>query len=265
MERQSVDYSKGRDIMKKKLSLILAILTTAALISLTACSGNNSPASEESSQSQNNVQSSQEPGSDTSDDKSDDSSSGADSSDDTSSDDNSSDDTSSEDNSSDDTSSEDNSSDDTSSEDNSSDDTSSEDNSSNDTSSDSGEPVAPSEKGDGIAKAAYDMLGKPFTEGGYQAETGFDNSGLIYYALTSNGIDCPRGLTAQKDMGKEVTLDALQKGDIVFIKDGDSFFGGVYTGDDTLVFSPYPGQKVRTANLKSVYYIDNFLKAVRVG
>ena len=231
--------------MKKKLSLILAILTTAALISLTACSGNNSPASEESSQSQNNVQSSQEPGSDTSDDKSDDSSSGADSSDDTSS--------------------EDNSSDDTSSEENSSDDTSSEDNSSNDTSSDSGEPVAPSEKGDGIAKAAYDMLGKPFTEGGYQAETGFDNSGLIYYALTSNGIDCPRGLTAQKDMGKEVTLDALQKGDIVFIKDGDSFFGGVYTGDDTLVFSPYPGQKVRTANLKSVYYIDNFLKAVRVG
>ena len=231
--------------MKKKLSLILAILTTAALISLTACSGNNSPASEESSQSQNNVQSSQEPSSDTSGDKSDDSSSEADSSDDTSS--------------------EDNSSDDTSSEDNSSDDTSSEDNSSDDTSSDSGEPVAPSEKGDDIAKAAYDMLGKPFTEGGYQAETGFDNSGLIYYALTSNGIDCPRGLTAQKDMGKEVTLDALQKGDIVFIKDGDSFFGGVYTGDDTLVFSPYPGQKVRTANLKSVYYIDNFLKAVRVG
>ena len=251
--------------MKKKLSLILAILTTAALISLTACSGNNSPASEESSQSQNNVQSSQESSSDTSGDKSDDSSSEADSSDDTSSENNSSDDTSSEDNSSDDTSSEDNSSDDTSSEDNSSDDTSSEDNSSDDTSSDSGEPVAPSEKGDDIAKAAYDMLGKPFTEGGYQAETGFDNSGLIYYALTSNGIDCPRGLTAQKDMGKEVTLDALQKGDIVFIKDGDSFFGGVYTGDDTLVFSPYPGQKVRTANLKSVYYIDNFLKAVRVS
>lgn len=250
--------------MKKKLSLILAILTTAALISLTACSGNNSPASEESSQSQNNVQSSQEPGSDTSDDKSDDSSSGADSSDDTSSEDNSSDDTSSEDNSSDDTSSEDNSSDDTSSEDNSSDDTSSEDNSSDDTSSDSGEPVAPSEKGDGIAKSAYDMLGKPFTEGGYSAETGFDNSGLIYYALTSNGVDCPRGLTAQKEMGTEIALEKLEKGDIVFIKDGDSFFGGIYTGDDTIVFSPYPGQKVRIASMKSVYYTDNFLKAVRV-
>lgn len=250
--------------MKKKLSLILAILTTAALISLTACSGNNSPASEESSQSQNNVQSSQEPGSDTSDDKSDDSSSGADSSDDTSSEDNSSDDTSSEDNSSDNTSSEDNSSDNTSSEDNSSDNTSSEDNSSDNTSSDSTESPAPSEKGDAIAKSAYDMLGKPFTEGGYSAETGFDNSGLIYYALTSNGVDCPRGLTAQKEMGTEIALEKLEKGDIVFIKDGDSFFGGIYTGDDTIVFSPYPGQKVRTASMKSVYYTDNFLKAVRV-
>ena len=228
------------------------MFTVLALASLTACSGNNSPSYESGNDPQNSTQSSVAESSDSS-------------SDNTSSEDNSSDDTSSEDNSSDNTSSEDNSSDNTSSEDNSSDDTSSEDNSSNDTSSDSGEPVAPSEKGDGIAKAAYDMLGKPFTEGGYQAETGFDNSGLIYYALTSNGIDCPRGLTAQKDMGKEVTLDALQKGDIVFIKDGDSFFGGVYTGDDTLVFSPYPGQKVRTANLKSVYYIDNFLKAVRVG
>ena len=109
------------------------------------------------------------------------------------------------------------------------------------------------------------MLGKPFTDGGYKPETGFDNSGLIYYALTNAGLECPRGLTAQKDMGKEVQLSDLQKGDIVFIKDGDSFFGGIYTGDDTMVFSPYPGQTVRTANLKSIYYIDNFLKAVRVG
>ena len=108
------------------------------------------------------------------------------------------------------------------------------------------------------------MLGKPFTEGGYSAETGFDNSGLIYYALTSNGVDCPRGLTAQKEMGTEIALEKLEKGDIVFIKDGDSFFGGIYTGDDTIVFSPYPGQKVRTASMESVYYTDNFLKAVRV-
>ena len=237
--------------MKKKLSLILAMFTVLALASLTACSGNNSPSYESGNDPQNSTQSSVAESSDSS-------------SDNTSSEDNSSDDTSSEDNSSDNTSSEDNSSDNTSSEDNSSDNTSSEDNSADNTSSDSTEPPAPPEKGDAIAKSAYDMLGKPFTEGGYSAETGFDNSGLIYYALTSNGVDCPRGLTAQKEMGTEIALEKLEKGDIVFIKDGDSFFGGIYTGDDTIVFSPYPGQKVRTASMKSVYYTDNFLKAVRV-
>lgn len=237
--------------MKKKLSLILAMFTVLALASLTACSGNNSPSYESGNDPQNGTQSSVGESSDSS-------------SDNTSSEDNSSDDTSSEDNYSDNTLSEDNSSDNTSSEDNSSDNTSSEDNSSDNTSSDSTEPPAPSEKGDAIAKSAYDMLGKPFTEGGYSAETGFDNSGLIYYALTSNGVDCPRGLTAQKEMGTEIALEKLEKGDIVFIKDGDSFFGGIYTGDDTIVFSPYPGQKVRTASMKSVYYTDNFLKAVRV-
>ena len=259
--------------MKKKLSLILAILTVAAVTSFTACSGNSQPAeSDRSSQSSSDSSTAGSP--DSSEASSEDNSSQDSSADDTSSDDSSVGDTSSDDSSVGDTSSDDSSSDDTSSDDSSSDDTSSDNNSADDTSSDDSsaddtsndtEPVAPSEKGDAIAKTAYDMLDKPFTEGGYKPETGFDNSGLIYYALTSAGLECPRGLTAQKDMGKEVKLSELQKGDIVFIKDGDSFFGGIYTGDDTIVFSPYPGQKVRTANLKSIYYIDNFLKAVRVG
>ena len=246
--------------MKKKLSLISAILTVVAVASLTACSGNSQPAqSDGSSQS-----SSESSTADSSEASSEDSSSQDSPTNDTSSDNSSTDDTSSDNSSTDDISSDSSSIDDTSSDDSSTDDTSS-DNSSNDNASNDTEPVAPSKKGDVIAKAAYDMLDKPFTDGGYKPETGFDNSGLIYYALTNAGLECPRGLTAQKDMGKEVQLSDLQKGDIVFIKDGDSFFGGIYTGDDTMVFSPYPGQTVRTANLKSIYYIDNFLKAVRVG
>ncbi len=259
--------------MKKKLSLISAILTVVAIASLTACSGNSQTAQSDGS-SQSSSESSTAGSSDNSETSYEDNSSQDSSTDNTSSDNSSTDDTSSDNSSTDDTSSDDSSTDDTSSDDSSTDDTSSEnsptddtssDNSSNDNASNDTEPVAPSKKGDVIAKAAYDMLDKPFTDGGYKPETGFDNSGLIYYALTNAGLECPRGLTAQKDMGKEVQLSDLQKGDIVFIKDGDSFFGGIYTGDDTMVFSPYPGQKVRTANLKSIYYIDNFLKAVRVG
>ncbi len=259
--------------MKKKLSLISAILTIVAIASLTACSGNSQPAQSDGS-SQSTSESSTAGGSDSSETSYEDNSSQDSSTDDTSSDNSSIDDTSSDNSSTDDTSSDNSSADDTSSDNSSTDDTSSDNSSTDDTSSDDSsadntsndtEPVAPSQKGDVIAKAAYDMLDKPFTDGGYKPETGFDNSGLIYYALTNAGLECPRGLTAQKDMGKEVQLSDLQKGDVVFIKDGDSFFGGIYTGDDTMVFSPYPGQKVRTANLKSIYYIDNFLKAVRVG
>lgn len=230
--------------MKKKLSSILAILTIVAVASLTACSGNSQPTeSSEAPQS-----SSAENSTDNSDNSSSEASANS-SSENTSSDNGSVDDTSSDNSSVDDTSSDNSSTDDTSSDNSSADDT---------------EPAARSEKGDAIAKTAYDMLGKPFTDGGYKPETGFDNSGLIYYALTSAGVECPRGLTAQKDMGKEVSLSELQKGDIVFIKDGESFFAGIYTGDNTIVFSPFPGQKVRTADLRSIYYIDNFLKAVRV-
>ena len=249
--------------MKKKLSLISVILTVVAIASLTACSGNSQTAQSDGS-SQSSSESSTAGSSDSSETSYEDNSSQDSSTDDTSSDNNSTDDTSSDNSSTDDTSSDDSSTDDKSSDDSSTDDKSSDDSSNDNTSNDT-EPVAPSQKGDVIAKAAYDMLDKPFTDGGYKPETGFDNSGLIYYALTNAGLECPRGLTAQKDMGKEVQLSDLQKGDIVFIKDGDSFFGGIYTGDDTMVFSPYPGQTVRTANLKSIYYIDNFLKAVRVG
>lgn len=240
--------------MKKKLSSILAILTIVAVASLTACSGNSQPTeSSEAPQS-----SSAENSTDNSDNSSSEASANS-SSENTSSDYGSVDDTSSDNSSTDDTSSDNSSADDTSSDNSSTDDTSSDNSSADDT-----EPAARSEKGDAIAKTAYDMLGKPFTDGGYKPETGFDNSGLIYYALTSAGVECPRGLTAQKDMGKEVSLSELQKGDIVFIKDGESFFAGIYTGDNTIVFSPFPGQKVRTADLRSIYYIDNFLKAVRV-
>ena len=249
--------------MKKKLSLISVILTVVALASLTACSGNSQTAQSDGS-SQSSSESSTTGSSDSSETSYEDNSSQDSSTDNTSSDNSSTDDTSSDNSSTDDTSSDNSSTDDTSSDDSSTDDKSSDDSSNDNTSNDT-EPVAPSQKGDVIAKAAYDMLDKPFTDGGYKPETGFDNSGLIYYALTNAGLECPRGLTAQKDMGKEVQLSDLQKGDIVFIKDGDSFFGGIYTGDDTMVFSPYPGQTVRTANLKSIYYIDNFLKAVRVG
>ena len=247
--------------MKTKASFLITALALLSVLSLSACKNEQPAQSAQQSGSQSEL----------SVDSSSDSTSADASSQETSSQETSSQETSSQEISSQEPSYEDEPSDeDTSSTDTSSDDKTS-DSTSDDTSSDADipddTPTVPSgEKGAVIANTAEQMLGKPFTEGGYTPETGFDNSGLIYYALTQAGVEnVPRGLTGQLEMGTEVPKEQLQPGDIVFITDGDFYFGSVYTGDNTIVFSPFPGQNVRTADLNSVYYLQNYYKAIRVG
>lgn len=103
-------------------------------------------------------------------------------------------------------------------------------------------------------------------------EQGFDNSGLIYYVLRENGfINCPRGTAAQKEMGTTVPLSEIEPGDILFFTDKDSEtgemidFAGIYTGNDRLIYSPYPGEKVKFADLNSSYWQNCFSCAVRVA
>ena len=101
---------------------------------------------------------------------------------------------------------------------------------------------------------------------------GFDNSGLIYYVLRENGfINCPRGTAAQKEMGTTVALSEIEPGDILFFTDKDSEtgemidFAGIYTGNGQLIYSPYPGEKVKFADLNSSYWQNCFSRAVRVA
>ena len=257
--------------MKTKASFLITALALLSVLSLSACKNEQPAQSAQQSGSQSELS-----GDSSSDSTSADASSQETSSQETTSQEMSSQEPSYEDEPSDeDTSSTDTSSEADTSEDNTSDDTSSDDKTSDSTSDDTSSdddipddtPTVPSgEKGAVIANTAEQMLGKPFTEGGYTPETGFDNSGLIYYALTQAGVEnVPRGLTGQLEMGTEVPKEQLQPGDIVFITDGDFYFGSVYTGDNTIVFSPFPGQNVRTADLNSVYYLQNYYKAIRVG
>lgn len=116
-----------------------------------------------------------------------------------------------------------------------------------------------------LAKA---LLGIDFADGGTSPQTGFDNSGFIYYVLRENGYqNCPRGLGDQSVMGNKVSgIAALIPGDLVFFSEGGSGaeFGGIYIGDGRMIFSPQPGQQVREAVITSGYYADYFYTAVRV-
>lgn len=131
-------------------------------------------------------------------------------------------------------------------------------------------PQDVSAKAQEIIATAQGLVGKDFTTGGCTVETGFDNSGLIYYVLKTNGIDCPRGLSGQKTFGSPATYDQLKAGDLVFFKnDGadadDAGFGGIYIGDGKMIFSPFPGEKVTVKDVTSTYYKEHFLTAVDLG
>ncbi len=122
-----------------------------------------------------------------------------------------------------------------------------------------------------IVQTAQALVGIDFATGGASPETGFDNSGLIYYVLRENGyINCPRATAEQKQMGTVIGIDELQPGDLVFFIDkstqdvDDIGFGGIYIGDGKLIYSPYPGEKVKYADLSNTYWRDSFDRAVKV-
>lgn len=123
-----------------------------------------------------------------------------------------------------------------------------------------------------IVSTAEALVGVDYVSGMATPEKGFDNSGLIYYVLRENGfINCPRGTAAQKEMGTTVALSEIEPGDILFFTDKDSEtgemidFAGIYTGNGQLIYSPYPGEKVKFADLNSSYWQNCFSRAVRVA
>ena len=123
-----------------------------------------------------------------------------------------------------------------------------------------------------IVSTAEALVGVDYVSGMATPEQGFDNSGLIYYVLRENSfINCPRGTAAQKEMGTTVPLGEIEPGDILFFTDKDSEtgemidFAGIYTGNGQLIYSPYPGEKVKFADLNSSYWQNCFSRAVRVA
>lgn len=123
-----------------------------------------------------------------------------------------------------------------------------------------------------IVATAEALVGIDYVSGMASPEQGFDNSGLIYYVLRENGfINCPRGTAAQKEMGTSIDLDEIREGDLLFFADKDSEtgeaieFGGIYIGNGKLIYSPYPGEKVKFADINSAYWQNSFSIAISIA
>ena len=107
-----------------------------------------------------------------------------------------------------------------------------------------------------------------FFFGGCTPEQGFDNSGLVYYALTQNGVECPRYTDGIVSMGTQVNYDQLKKGDITVFKmdDADGYkFVGIYIGDGKAVISTTDDEPVKIADLTSNWYQSAFQYGISVS
>lgn len=119
---------------------------------------------------------------------------------------------------------------------------------------------------EGIITLAQSLIGIDFADGGDSPDTGFDNSGFIYYVLRENGfITCPRGVAMQAEMGTERAYDELRPGDLVYFMNDEGTgagFGGIYIGNGTMIACLMPGTSVKEVSITNDYYRGNFYRGV---
>lgn len=102
---------------------------------------------------------------------------------------------------------------------------------------------------------ALSMIGVQYKYGGANPREGFDCSGLVYYAYTSNGLAAPRTSQEQFSAARRISLEEALAGDLLFFQDQERLSHvGIYLGDGRFVHAPSSGDAVRIAAIDSPYY-----------
>ena len=130
-------------------------------------------------------------------------------------------------------------------------------------------PLGPASRrgdaGSAVAEWAKRELGRPYRLGGRSPETGFDCSGLAWWAHRQAGIEIPPTAETQFREGKKVSRRALRSGDLVFFSTehrGPSHVG-VYVGNGLFVHAPKTGRAVAREGLEEQYWRARYLGARR--
>lgn len=121
---------------------------------------------------------------------------------------------------------------------------------------------------DQIVGTSYGYLGTPYQFGGL-SKSGLDCSGLLYLVFKENGYTLPRNSAEQAKIGKEIKIDEVQKGDLLFFGTGNA--GINHVGLITEVKEPTQVKFVHSSTSKGVredylsttYWKKAFIKATR--
>lgn len=112
-----------------------------------------------------------------------------------------------------------------------------------------------SSRANAIVALAKQEVGKPYVWAG-TSESGFDCSGLVQYVYNhAAGINLPRTTYDQVKVGKTVSMDQLQAGDLIYWGDTSApYHVAIYIGNNQYVNAATPEQGVILQTLTSYYY-----------
>ncbi|WDW11448.1 C40 family peptidase [Priestia aryabhattai] len=120
--------------------------------------------------------------------------------------------------------------------------------------------------GDMIIAAGEQFLNLPYLWGGMSA-WGYDCSGFAYATHKANGYLIPRDATDQARKGKEVGLESIQPGDLLFFAyekgKGSIHHVGICYGRGKMLHSPKTGKTVELIELKGTLYEEELCAARR--
>ena len=114
------------------------------------------------------------------------------------------------------------------------------------------------------------QLGKPYRWGGTSPMTGFDCSGLVYYAykdLVNFRIPRTANEMYHLEDAARVNRSELESGDLVFFRiqgRGTADHVGVYIGNGKFIQSPRSGRDIQITSLSEDYWQRHYVGARRV-
>ena len=115
-----------------------------------------------------------------------------------------------------------------------------------------------------VTSEAQKYVGVPYQFGGTTPK-GFDCSGFIQYVFNRKGIILPRAADEQYLSGKQISVNSLAPGDLVFFRTYDEGIShsGLYLGDGYFI-SATSSRGVAVATMKNGYWHDRYVGANRV-
>ena len=115
-----------------------------------------------------------------------------------------------------------------------------------------------------LLQSSFQHIGVPYWFGG-TTPRGFDCSGFTRYVFANIGVNLPRMADGQFAVGRPVSVERLQPGDLVFFEtyEKGASHVGIYQGNDKFVHAS-SSRGVTLSGLSEEYYAKRYLGARRV-